>query len=193
MSLPNRVDPLGDMHSVPERGTLTGNRGCLVDDQGRFIRRQQTQAWIYCRLSYRGWRHPLNKARTWTPLFFLDRDTALAAGHRPCGLCRREELVAYKEAVGLSAPDIDRCLARQRRVAINDKPMIELGAAPSGAIVMADGVPSLVSPLGLRPFSFAGWGEAAPHYPDEASPVLTPPLSLRALADRAFAHLSQGG
>ena len=30
----NRVDPFGDLHAVARRGTFTGNRGCLVDDDG---------------------------------------------------------------------------------------------------------------------------------------------------------------
>jgi hypothetical protein len=32
--LRNRVDPFGDLHAVAARGLLTGNRGCLVDDDG---------------------------------------------------------------------------------------------------------------------------------------------------------------
>jgi len=32
-----------------------------------------------------------------TELFFLDEATALAAGHRPCALCRREDYVSFSE------------------------------------------------------------------------------------------------
>ena len=31
--------------------------------------------------------------------FFLDEATALAAGHRPCGLCRREQYLSYRTGV----------------------------------------------------------------------------------------------
>ena len=39
--------------------------------------------WITCLLAYQGWRHPLDRPGTWTPIFFLDDAVALAAGHRP--------------------------------------------------------------------------------------------------------------
>ena len=42
--------------------------------------------------------------RHYTELFFLDEATALAAGHRPCAECRREDFqrfqVAWRDAVG---------------------------------------------------------------------------------------------
>ena len=34
----------------------------------------------------------------WTALFFLDEATALAAGHRPCGYCRRGDYLDFAEA-----------------------------------------------------------------------------------------------
>ncbi len=34
---------------------------------------------------------------TYTELFFLDEATAFAAGHRPCGECRRERYLEFKE------------------------------------------------------------------------------------------------
>lgn len=40
--------------------------------------------WISCVLDWRGgWRDVMPPGR-WTPLFFLDEATALAAGHRSC-------------------------------------------------------------------------------------------------------------
>lgn len=36
-------------------------------------------------------------ARSWTELFFLDEAVALAAGHRPCSLCRREAAQRFRE------------------------------------------------------------------------------------------------
>jgi hypothetical protein len=81
---------------------FTGNRGCLVDDDGQLRRHHRGSLWITCLTSYRDWRHPLDAPRVWTPLFFLDDAVALAAGHRPCGLCRRADYLAYQQAVGSS-------------------------------------------------------------------------------------------
>jgi hypothetical protein len=36
--------------------------------------------------------------RRWTALFFLDEAVALAAGHRPCGECRRADYLRFAEA-----------------------------------------------------------------------------------------------
>ena len=78
--LPNRVDPFGALHAVPERGCFTGNRGCLVDDDGRFVRHHRGNLWIICRTAFRGRRVGLTRPRRWTPLFFLD--DAVGAGRR---------------------------------------------------------------------------------------------------------------
>src|SRR5581483_12330967 len=48
--------------------------------------------WIACRLEFKGWhRSPLLQPGKFTELFFLDDATAMAAGHRACALCRRED------------------------------------------------------------------------------------------------------
>ena len=36
--------------------------------------------------------------RSWTELFFLDEATALAAGHRPCFYCRRDDANRFRAA-----------------------------------------------------------------------------------------------
>ena len=118
--LPNRVDPFGALHAVPERGRFTGNRGCLVDDAGRFVRHHRGNLWIICRTAFRGRRVGLTRPRRWTPLFFLDDAVALAAGHRPCGECRHADYLAYREAVSaavgapLRAGDLNRRLSAER-------------------------------------------------------------------------------
>ncbi|MCU1501029.1 MAG: hypothetical protein JWM12_383, partial [Ilumatobacteraceae bacterium] len=118
----NRVDPWGDLHAVGERGLFTGNRGCLVDGSRSLVRHHGGNLWITCLTSFRGWEHPLDEPRRWTPLFFLDDAVALAAGHRPCALCRRDAYVAYRDAVARAlavdepthADDLNRRLARER-------------------------------------------------------------------------------
>ena len=99
MPLQNRVDPFGDIHAVDARGLFTGNRGIIHDPETKTLLRKRwtTKAWIICSCEYKGVRRepmgrngPNGKAG-WTELFFLDEVTALAAGHRPCFLCRREQ------------------------------------------------------------------------------------------------------
>ena len=98
MPLQNRVTPFGDLIATPARGLVYGNRGCLHDDGGRIRRRYAAKRWIACRLRFRGWhRSPLMQPGRFTELFFLDEATALAAGHRPCALCRREDYVRFSQ------------------------------------------------------------------------------------------------
>src|SRR5215475_2913451 len=92
VTLQNRVTPMGELIADPARGLVYGNRGCLHDEHGRIRRRYQVRRWIACRLEFRGWqRGPLLRPGRFTELFFLDEATALAAGHRPCALCRRAD------------------------------------------------------------------------------------------------------
>ena len=97
----NRVTPFSDLVAVTARGTLTGNRGVLHDENGRLTGRRWTHhAWVTCRLEFKGRRRPIMAPRRWTELFFLDEATAFAAGHRPCGECRRQDYLAFKAAWG---------------------------------------------------------------------------------------------
>src|SRR5258708_37912634 len=85
--------------------------------------------------------------RSWTELFFLGEAVALAAGHRPCFLCRREAAVAFRAAWAASkgtqvpsAAAMDTVLHRERmergrkRVHTIAEPLSEL---PNGAIFVA--------------------------------------------------------
>ena len=132
MPLQNRVTPCGELIATAARGTLMGNRGIIHDpDQKTLLtRRWQHQAWVCCRLEFKGYQHPIMGPGSYTELFFLDEATALAAGHRPCAYCRRADFNAFKTAwlsesslanVGfISIKQIDRLLhcermSRQRR------------------------------------------------------------------------------
>lgn len=203
MPLQNRVDPWGDLHTEPSRGLFSGNRGCLVDDAERFVRHHQGSLWITCRTAYRGWCHPLTEPRTWTPLFFLDDAVALAAGHRPCGLCRRADYLVYREAVTTAVGAADPVLANQlnRRLAAErlrrgrglaraaDRILTpaRLGALPVGAVIAnpANGAAHLVTDHHLQPFGFGGWGAPVERSGDVEVEVLTPPTTLAAL-DHGF-------
>ncbi len=117
----NRVMPDASIVAVPARGTLTGNRGILHDEDGRLgIARWRHCHWISCELDYKGWRRRVMSPGTWTELFFLDEAVALAAGHRPCALCRRADytrfVTAWTAATGqrATAADMDRQLHAAR-------------------------------------------------------------------------------
>jgi hypothetical protein len=195
----NRVDPWGDLHAVPERGLFTGNRGCVVDDHEHVVRHHGSSLWIVCRTSFRGWKFPLARPRRWTPLFFLDDAVALAAGHRPCATCRREDHVAYRDAVklgvGASAPlkatDLNERLQAERlrpgrgldragdRI-VWTAPVADL---PDGTVVLGDdGSTRLVLGPQLWRFTFGGWTEPVARPAHGSVTVLTPPTSVTALA-----------
>jgi len=119
----NRVDPFGDVVAAPGLGAWMGNRGRLHDGAGsRDVRRHHVgRAWITCALNFRG-----RRVRQWdpghyTPLFFLDEATALAAGHRPCAECRRADYTRFRDLVAaahrtthLPATGLDRLLHEER-------------------------------------------------------------------------------
>src|SRR2546429_4788005 len=154
MPLQNRVTPLGELVADPGRGLVYGNRGCLHDETGRIRRRYAGRRWIACRLRFRGWhRRPLMQPGRFTELFFLDDATALAAGHRACALCRRDDharLVEIWRALhpGQSGADAIDAQLHAERVAPgtcaqlrHEAPLDEL---PDGAFVLEEGTPWLV-------------------------------------------------
>ena len=191
----NRIDPWGDLHTDPARGLFTGNRGPLVDDERRIVRHHASSTvWITCVQRFRDWRHPLDEPHVWTPLFFLDDAVALAAGHRPCALCRRGDYLAYRDAVSGEGPvrkavEIDRRLASERLrrgrgfSRAGDRPLwrADADALPIGTVVVdEDRGPCLVAREALQPFTFAGWASSVARPSGEIA-VLTPPSSVAAL------------
>lgn len=189
----NRVDPFGDLHATPERGIFTGNRGCLVDDGGQLARHHRGNLWITCVTSYRDWRSPLEQPGRWTPLFFLDDAVALASGHRPCGLCRRPEYLAYQAAVGgIGASEINRRLSCERlrpgrgldRAGDRILWSADLDSLPDGSVIVdSEGHARLVIGNWLLYFEFAGWANPTPRPDKGQTLVLTPPTSVRALGN----------
>ena len=177
--LRNRVTPLGDLVAVAERGLVYGNRGCLHDASGRIVRRSATRRWIACRLSFRGWyRSPQPQPGRYTGLYFLDDATALAAGHRPCALCRRADYERVLDVLGVrGADEVDRVLAAERD---GERPRVRVDALPDGAFVVADRGPCLVLGGALRSWSPAGYGPPLPA-PAHAE-LVTPPSLVRVLS-----------
>lgn len=198
MARMNRVDPYGDLHAVGDRGLFTGNRGCLVDDHGTIVRHHRGSLWIICELEYRGRRQPVAPPGRWTPVFFLDDAVALAAGHRPCGLCRRGGYGTYRDAVTrglgrsipLTAGELNQRLAAERlrrgrglhRGSDRKTWRAQISALPDGTVILAeDGPPLLVRADGLLAFTFDGWTEPRVRPSVGEVDVLTPPTSVIAL------------
>lgn len=119
--LQNRVTPRGDIVAGPARGTLMGNRGCLHDEARRIVRRVVGgyRAWVTCVLSFKGRRRRVMTPGRYTELFFLDEATALAAGHRPCGECRRADYQRFKHAWATGNPE--RGISACARIALLDR------------------------------------------------------------------------
>ena len=194
----NCVDPWGDLYAATGRGLFTGNRGCLVDDRENVVRHHGSSLWITCKTEFRGWRWPLARPKRWTPIFFLDEAVALAAAHRPCAFCRRDEYNAYRESIGralglsrrLLATDLNIRLSAERyrrgrglsRAGDRLLWTTDYAELPDGVVVIdCEGAPRLKTREWLLRFSFDGWCEPTPLPRGEPATVLTPPTSVAAL------------
>src|SRR5437763_15936102 len=101
MALQNRVTPFGHIVAISQRGMFTGNRGIIHDPATRTLlkRRWASKAWLTCVCEFKGRHRDMMGRRSWTELFFLDEAVALAAGHPPCFLCRRQAPEAFREGL----------------------------------------------------------------------------------------------
>jgi len=100
MPMQNRVTPESEIVALSDRGLFMGNRGILHDTKQRLQKARWRHAhWIICVLSFKGWHREVMQPGAYTELFFMDEATALAAGHRPCALCRRAAYRAFQEAL----------------------------------------------------------------------------------------------
>jgi hypothetical protein len=204
--LQNRVTPTGEIVSVSARGTLMGNRGCLHrPDRTLGTTRWRSKLWICCVLDWQGRkRDPMPPGR-WTALFFLDEATALAAGHRPCGYCRRPAYLAYAEAWRaardlarpLHAVEMDAQLHAERVESRSRRQRTHravAGSLPDGVMIRHAGRPALLAAGRVSPWSFAGYQAPVPLDLGATVEVLTPPSSVAAIGEgyRPLLHPSVG-
>jgi hypothetical protein len=190
MPLQNRVAPTGDIVATPHRGMFTGNRGIIHDPATKTLtRRWASQAWLTCVCEFRGRRREVMGGRSWTELFFLDEATALAAGHRPCFFCRREDANRFRAAweegnavKNVLAREIDAVLHRERldggskRLHALTMPPEEL---PDGAMLQAGNESFVIAQGREMLWSPGGYLKASNALKDAM--LLTPPSTLRAL------------
>ena len=188
MPLQNRVTPHGDLVAVPARGLLMGNRGRLHDAQRRIVRSAQGRRWIACLTSFKGRRRVVMSPRSYTELFFLDETVALAAGHRPCVECRRDDFLRFRAAWtaaggdGASVDEIDRRLHADRLCAPGVRRFYrdQIEELPGGVHVEIEGAAWLVWRRNLHAWSAAGYTERRA-IGRGAVTVITPPSIVGAI------------
>lgn len=195
MALQNRVTPYGEIEADPARGDFMGNRGILHDETRQLGRRRWAHNnWIICLTAFRGRQRQIMTPHRYTELFFLDEATAIAAGHRPCYECRRQDYhawtAAWQQAHGTDAPprakEMDRILHAERalpRARRQKRWRGELSALPDGAFVDWNKAPHLVLGRHLLTWTHAGYTDLVPRPSHADVTVLTPPTSVATLAN----------
>jgi hypothetical protein len=186
----NRVTPYGELIAVPDRGMFWGNRGPLLDREGRLARYAARRAWPICVLSFKGRRRQQWRPGRLTELYFLDEATGLAAGHRPCGECRYQEYQAFKRAFAAGgeppgAPEIDVRMEASRlvRTGVRRAYQAPLADLPTGTMVDIGGDPWLVRENGrLLAWTPGGYTERPVTVPRGPVTVITPQVTVAVLA-----------
>ncbi len=196
MTLQNRVTPFGEIVAHPARGLFMGNRGILHGADQRLDRvRWRHPHWVTCVLVHKDWHRKVMQPHAYTELFFLDEVTALAAGHRPCALCRRAAYNSFQEAlakalhsqVPLGADALDRMLHQAR---ISPKPSRQtrfetmLDDLPDGAVICGSSEPDaawVVKGRHLLRWKAEGYSHAIQRPAGVLVEVLTPRPTILAL------------
>ncbi len=192
MPLQNRVDPFALIHAVPDRGTLMGNRGGCFHTKGQTLKSThwKTRQWITCELQHKDWHREMMQPRLYTELFFLDEATSLAAGHRPCYLCRNAAAKRFRAALVRSgtfgprprASEISDAIAGEIQAVLNLKAArqpVETSTLPDGAMFTTGAAAYLKWQGFAHLWQFSGYG-APTDMPDYAV-RLTPTATCAAL------------
>lgn len=192
MPVQNRVDPFSAIHAVAERGLFTGNRGLIHDSETQTLKHQRwaSDSWVICALKPPP--TPLKQnssvygARC-TNLFFLDEAVGLAAGHRPCHVCRKEEAKSFRLALDLDRVSAVNALINQEMKRYltargpHPRPVCNPASLPDGAFFSVDGAAFLKWRGAAYPFHFKGYG--APQNLPPSARRLTPQGTCQALAN----------
>lgn len=191
--LQNRVDPWGQLHAVPDHGTLMGNRG-ILHGAARTIRRQWAhKAWVICLLDFGNIKRNVFSPGNYSELFFLDEATAFAAGHRPCNFCQRDRSRLFKDSwfaenakgsTTTSIREVDSVLHAERTASSKDELTYssKIASLPTGTIFSAANQAYLVNGDRHHPWSFRGYGNPLRLPAESMVEVLTPPSIVRMYA-----------
>jgi hypothetical protein len=193
----NRVTPFGAIVTIPERGTLMGNRGVLHDHAGTIRCSWQLKRWILCRTQFKNRQRTIMSPGRYTELFFLDEATGLAAGHRPCAECQRQRFLEFRAAwvagnprlvsgASPSAIEIDKQLHAERLNASGEQRRFKatLDELPDGVFVMLDDEPDaafLVWRNELLAWSPSGYRDRRPRPSGITVNVVTPRSTVAAI------------
>ena len=199
--LQNRVTPSGSIIQTKARGAWTGTRGLIHNDQQQIIRAFKHQAWIICKLEFKGRKRKVMSPGLYTELFFLDEATAFAAGHRPCCECRRSEFNLFKTYWLKGNPEygftektsiklIDAILHRERIDKDFNKvtSLSTLNDLPTGTFILLDDNPYLLSDQMLYPWTAFGYGNKLPLPDMKLVEVLTPKSIINTLRAGYLVH-----
>lgn len=188
MTLQNRVTPFGQIKAISARGLFLGNRGKLHDDEKKIIKQWSNKHWITCSIEYQGIQREIFSKDSYSELFFLDEATALSAGHRPCGDCRRERLKEFKlrwqqanskdgDTSGIKVELIDTQMHAERTKRDGTKVTYQakLGELPDGVFISINGIAVLKWNSKLFEWSAAGYSKFEVALSDDlVVDVLTP-------------------
>jgi hypothetical protein len=198
MPLQNRVDPFGELFASPTRGLLMGNRGGRLHDQRRRLgpRRWTSRQWICCKLDCND-RQRKVWGDSYSELFFLDEVTALAAGHRPCFECRRQQAESF--AVLFSGKAAQACVAAMDRVLHTERldgkakrlHRRKIDTLLDGAMIALGGDAFALRGAHLLCWTPSGYAGSQPRRRGIEVEVLTPP-SLLAVLKAGYAPLWHG-
>lgn len=172
-----------------------GNRGGRLHDAQRKLgaRRWTSKQWICCRLEFNN-RHRTVWGDSYSELFFLDEVTALAAGHRPCFECRRQDAERFaalfaRGRARARAAAMDDTLHRERLDGKSKRlHRREIDTLPDGAMIAFDGAAFVVRGTRLLRWTPSGYAKARPRPRGSHVDVLTPPSIVAVLA-RGYAPL----
>jgi hypothetical protein len=126
---------------------------------------------------------------SYTELFFLDEATALAAGHRPCGTCRKAAFNSFVSVwrlldarAGAGVAGLDDTLHSQRAAVIGKAalPTADLGSIPDGCMIALEqgGDPHVVFQGCLYRWSFDGY-DSARDIPKDTQVILITPSATK--------------
>ncbi len=190
MPLQNRVLPTGEIVAHPARGMFMGNRGRIHTAERRLSGRGwSTATWVTCTLCFKGRRRTV-WGDSYTELFFHDEAVALAAGHRPCAECRREDYrrfqAAWRAAHG-EAPTAPAMNARLHADRVDPASRVQrrhterLATLPEGCFVLDGDRPALLAGGRMHRFEPTGYGPGQAADPDAMVTVLTPRCTVAVL------------